>query len=146
MRRPMYIKTAQRVQIWQIPVVFLQSFKYINWRNQGTVQRKKKMSQPTLWGHTGEEEMYLRPFLTWAEVASEWSKSRPVRCTPEKYTGTHWIGGYLGPQNRSGLFKEERTLLPVSEFHSSNHNTVPNMRKWDSINWNYVSSFQSHFQ
>jgi len=145
MHRPMYIKTAQKVQIWQIPVVFLQSFKYIRWRNQGTVQRTK-MSQRTLWGYTGEEEMYLRPFLTWAQVASEWWKSRPDRWTPEKYTDTHLIGGCLGPQKRSVLFKEENNLLPVSEFHSSNHNTVPNIWKWVSINWKYVSSLRSHFK
>jgi hypothetical protein len=37
-------------------------------------------------------------FLTLALVGGEWSASRLGRFTPEKRTtGTHWIGGCVGP-------------------------------------------------
>ena len=71
--------------------------------------KTQKTSQPTLWGHKGEEEIRLRPFLTWAQVEGEWSISRPDLFTPEKYTITHWIGGWLGP--RTGLdYLKRRTI------------------------------------
>jgi hypothetical protein len=42
------------------------------------------------------------PFLTLALDGGEWSVSRPRRFTLEKNaTGTHWIGGWVGP--RAGL-------------------------------------------
>jgi hypothetical protein len=38
-------------------------------------------------------------FLTSALAGGEWSASRPCRFTlGERATGTHWIGGWVGPQ------------------------------------------------
>jgi hypothetical protein len=39
----------------------------------------------------------------------ELSASRPDRFTPkERAPGTHWIGGWVGPQSRSGHGGEEK--------------------------------------
>jgi hypothetical protein len=47
-------------------------------------------------------------FLTSALVGGEWSASRPCRFT----SGTHWIGGLVGP--RAGLDDvEERKFLTL---------------------------------
>jgi hypothetical protein len=41
----------------------------------------------------------------------DWSASLPGRFTPtEKASGTHWIGGWVGP--RAGLDAVEKSLLP----------------------------------
>jgi hypothetical protein len=41
--------------------------------------------------------------LTSAVDGGEWSASRPGRFAPRERTiGTHWIGGWVGPQSRSG--------------------------------------------
>jgi len=38
-------------------------------------------------------------FLPSALDGGEWSVSRPCRFTPrERATGTHWIGGWVGPR------------------------------------------------
>jgi hypothetical protein len=46
----------------------------------------------------------------------EWSASRPGRFTPiERASGTHWIGGWVGP--RTGLDDvERRKILPLPEL------------------------------
>jgi hypothetical protein len=53
-------------------------------------------------------------FLILAAVGSEWSATRPGRFIPgEKDTGTHWIGGWVGP--RTGLDEvEKRKFLTLS--------------------------------
>jgi hypothetical protein len=56
-------------------------------------------------------EVYTHIFLTSALVTGEWSASRPVRFTPgEKVSGTHWIGGWVGP--RAGLDYMEKIRDP----------------------------------
>jgi hypothetical protein len=50
----------------------------------------------------GGVDIQIHVFLTSALVGGEWSASRPSRFTPgERATGTHWIGGWVGP--RAGL-------------------------------------------
>jgi hypothetical protein len=47
-------------------------------------------------------ELWLHAFLTSALDGDEWSASSPGRFTPrERASGTHWIGGWVGP--RAGL-------------------------------------------
>jgi hypothetical protein len=42
----------------------------------------------------------------------EWSVSRPGRLTHrERVPGTHWTGGGVGPQSRSGCGGEEKNLF-----------------------------------
>jgi hypothetical protein len=46
----------------------------------------------------GGVEVLPPPFLTSALDEGEWSASRPGRFTPgERFLGTHWIGGLVGP-------------------------------------------------
>jgi hypothetical protein len=53
------------------------------------------------------------PFSTLALDGGEWSASRPGRFTPgEIVSGTHWIGGWVGP--RTGLDQKKRKFLPLS--------------------------------
>jgi hypothetical protein len=53
-------------------------------------------------------------FLTSALEGGEWSASRPGRFTPmERAPGTHWIGGGVGPQSRSGNGGEEKNSQPL---------------------------------
>jgi hypothetical protein len=50
--------------------------------------------------------------LTSALVGGEWSASRPGRFTSgERETGTHWIGGCVGP--RAGLHAAGKILDPT---------------------------------
>jgi len=43
-------------------------------------------------------EVKLHVFLTPVLHGGEWSASRPGRFTPEeRASGTHWIGGWVGP-------------------------------------------------
>jgi hypothetical protein len=55
----------------------------------------------------------IQVFLTSALVGGEWSASRPFRFTPgERVSGTHWIGGRVGP--RAGLdYMEKRKFLTL---------------------------------
>jgi hypothetical protein len=66
----------------------------------------------------GGVDVWTRIFLTSALVVGEWAASHPDRVTPgERATGTHWIGGWVGP--RAGLDKvEKRKFLPVLESNS----------------------------
>jgi hypothetical protein len=48
-------------------------------------------------------------FLDLALVGGEWSASRSGLFTP----GTHWIGGLVDPQSRSGRRGEEKNLDPT---------------------------------
>jgi hypothetical protein len=51
--------------------------------------------------------------LTSALDGGEWSASCPGRFTPrERAPGTHWIGGWVGPQSRSGRGGEEKNSQP----------------------------------
>jgi hypothetical protein len=45
----------------------------------------------------GGVDVYIHVFLTSALVEGEWSASRSVRFIPGKASGTHWIGGWVGP-------------------------------------------------
>jgi hypothetical protein len=50
----------------------------------------------------GTVNVQIHIFLISALVAGEWSASRAWRFTPEEIaSGTHWIGGRVGP--RAGL-------------------------------------------
>jgi hypothetical protein len=40
----------------------------------------------------------------------------PAALTPGKNSGTHWTGGWVGPQSHSGRFGEEKNLLHLPEF------------------------------
>jgi hypothetical protein len=52
-------------------------------------------------------DVQIHVFLTSALVRGEWSASRPSRFTPgERASGTHWIGGCVGP--RAGLDDVEK--------------------------------------
>jgi hypothetical protein len=55
-------------------------------------------------------EMYRSIFLTSAQVAGEWSASRPSCFIPgERAPSTHWIGGWVDP--RAGLDDREEKIL-----------------------------------
>jgi hypothetical protein len=55
----------------------------------------------------GGVDVQIHIFLTWALVGGEWSPSDRYRFTPgEKWPGTHWIGGWVGP--RAGLDDVEK--------------------------------------
>jgi hypothetical protein len=60
----------------------------------------------------GVVDVQIHVFLTSALVGGEWSDSRPGRFTiREITTGTHWIGGWVGP--RAGLDDMDKwKLLP----------------------------------
>jgi hypothetical protein len=51
---------------------------------------------------SGGADVYIHVFLTSALVGSEWSASLPGSFA----TGTHWIGGWVGP--RAGLDDVEK--------------------------------------
>jgi hypothetical protein len=56
-------------------------------------------------------EVPLHTFLTSALDGGEWSASHPGRFAPrEGFTGTHWIGGWVGP--RAGLDAVGRRKIP----------------------------------
>jgi hypothetical protein len=51
--------------------------------------------------------VYTHIYLTSPLDGAEWLGSRPGRFTSEeKYPGTHWIGGWVGP--RAGLDDSEK--------------------------------------
>jgi hypothetical protein len=53
----------------------------------------------TQWRRIGEWRYSSTHSLTSALEGGEWSASRPGRFTPrERDTGTHWIGGWVGPR------------------------------------------------
>jgi hypothetical protein len=55
----------------------------------------------------GGVDVQIHIFLTLALVGGEWSASHLSQFTPvEIATGTHWIGGWVGP--RTGLDDVER--------------------------------------
>jgi hypothetical protein len=45
--------------------------------------------------------------LIWGE------RSASCLCPMERAPGTHWIGGWVGPLNRSGRQGEEKILVPA---------------------------------
>jgi hypothetical protein len=62
-------------------------------------------------------DVYLQAFLTLALDGGEWSASRPGRFTPrERAPGTHWIGGWVGPQSHSGHSGEEKNSQPLPQI------------------------------
>jgi hypothetical protein len=64
----------------------------------------------------GGVSVYIHVFLTSAPVAGEWSTSHHGPFTPEEVaSGTHWIGGWVGP--KTGLDDmERRKILPLLRF------------------------------
>jgi hypothetical protein len=57
----------------------------------------------------GRVDVQIHIFLNSALVVGEWSAPHPGRFTPEeRVTGTHWIGGWVGP--RAGLDAVEKIL------------------------------------
>jgi hypothetical protein len=47
----------------------------------------------------GEMDISIQVFLTSVLVVGEWLLSRPGCFTPgERAPGTHWIGGWVGPE------------------------------------------------
>jgi hypothetical protein len=47
----------------------------------------------------GGVDVYIHISLTLTLVGGEWSASHHNRFTPgERATGTHWIGGWVGPR------------------------------------------------
>jgi hypothetical protein len=55
-------------------------------------------------------EIIATPFLTSALVGAEWSASRPFRfATREMARGTHWIGGWVGPEAVRTPWRREKS-------------------------------------
>jgi hypothetical protein len=68
-----------------------------SWRGKDKVSLSLTEHQAikTYWG----VEVELHAFLTAALDGGEWSASRSGRFTPrEKASGTHWLGGWVGPR------------------------------------------------
>jgi hypothetical protein len=62
----------------------------------------------------GGVEVKLQAFLTSALDGGEWLASRPGRFDPgEMVRGTHWIGGWGGPQSRSESSGEVKSTFPA---------------------------------
>jgi hypothetical protein len=60
-----------------------------------------------VWGSGG----IALPFLTSALDGGEWSASRPCRFNPgERASGTHWIGGWVGPRVRLDAVEKRKIL------------------------------------
>jgi hypothetical protein len=58
---------------------------------------------------SGGVDVKIHIFLTSALAGGEWPASRLGHFTPEERApGTHWIGGWMGTQNRSGRRGEEK--------------------------------------
>jgi hypothetical protein len=61
--------------------------------------------------------------LTSALVGGEWSASRPGRFTPrEKTSGSHWIGGWVGP--RAGLDAVVKRKIPSPRRESNPRTSI----------------------
>jgi hypothetical protein len=68
----------------------------------------------------GEADVEIHIFLTLALVGGEWSASSLCLFTPGKTaTGTHWIGGWVGPRN--GLDNMEE--IKFWHYRDSNSST-----------------------
>ena len=73
-------------------------------------------------GSEGEQRYNSTRSLTSTLDGGEWLRPRPGRFNPEKRPGTHCIGGWVGPQGRSGrvwkisppLGFDPRTVQPVA--------------------------------
>jgi hypothetical protein len=64
------------------------------------------------------------PFLISALTGGEWSYSRPGRFILEEIgTGTHWIGGWVGP--RSGLDAAEKRKFGLPGIQPRPSNPMP---------------------
>jgi hypothetical protein len=71
----------------------------------------------TQWRRVGEWRYSSTHSWTSALYGGEWSASRSGRFTPRKRApGTHWIGGWVGPQSRSGCSGEEKNSQPLPGF------------------------------
>jgi hypothetical protein len=61
----------------------------------------------------GGVDVYIHIFLTSALVGGKWSASRPGHFIPgERASGTHWIGGWVGPK-ASLDYVEKRKFLTL---------------------------------
>jgi hypothetical protein len=57
--------------------------------------------------------VYINIFLTSALAGGEWSASRAGRFIPgERASGTHWIGGRVGPRVRLDDVDKRKFLTP----------------------------------
>jgi hypothetical protein len=62
------------------------------------------------WGSEG----IAPPFLTSALDGGERSVSRPVRVSPrERASGTHWIGGWVGPRTGRDAMEQRTIFAPA---------------------------------
>jgi hypothetical protein len=62
----------------------------------------------------GEVDVEIHAFLTSALVGDEWSASRPSRFTPwDRVTGTHYIGGWVGPRTGLDDVQKRKNLAPA---------------------------------
>jgi len=69
------------------------------------------------WRRTGKSEIRLPPFFTSAPGGSEWRASHPGCFTPkERDFGYHRLGSWVDPQDRSGHFEKEISLLHLPLF------------------------------
>jgi hypothetical protein len=65
----------------------------------------------------GGSEVTAPPFLTLTLDGGESSASCPCHFTPgETALGTHWIGGWMGPQSWSGHWRREK-YCPCQELN-----------------------------
>jgi hypothetical protein len=80
-------------------------------------------------------EIWLHAFLTSVLDGNEWSASRPGRFTSKENSGTHWIGGRVGP--RAGL----DVVAKIKSFPERNPAPVVQLVPY-SLYWlSYIGSF-----
>jgi hypothetical protein len=85
------------------------------------------LSHEDVWGG-GRIDAHL---LDLALVGSEWSASRPVRSTAgERATGTHWIGGSVGPRAGVGDVENRENSCP---YWDSNYDPLGHPARSQSL-------------
>jgi hypothetical protein len=68
------------------------------------------------WGSGG----IAPPFLNLTLDGDEWSASRPGRFTPgERVAGTHFTGGWLGPEAGVDYVEKRKNLVPTGNRSSA---------------------------
>jgi hypothetical protein len=64
----------------------------------------------------GGVDVYTHVFLTSALIGDKWSASRPCRFTSgERAPGTHWIGGWMGPQRAVWTLRRTENSWPYRD-------------------------------